>query len=449
MEDVFPLLEIPELVVCLQSCDFALATEENLIRPTSNYVMTLYKQIIENFMGISADNLLQSMPVNANEPNAATLRTLALNKICFRFFENIGVHDFHTLDLCKPDVYRTRRNLSAVVNYARFREERMFDCNKFIALMEDLLSQLRAKFDNFNIIQQQISQYEEEEMAQSRDISTRIPGNDPTNLREIEARNSELERELKNLTLLQESLAIDYSEYKQKKQHLFKELEVVGVQLLEYEQAKEQILKISNTDIDAIKQEISELKTKLTEREESVKSLSDKFSNLQESITTFESVIDEVYDLLKLLSNDLQESSNVENLAISENRQLIQTKSKLKDMLQSSVQYKFDILTEQLENEKKQLERMEDEMQNQIVENNRAIEKLTNEYHQSILPEKDRIHTQIIDNMKNEEYAALDSEIKKMESMFNREVNDVEREYSLLAANVNNYIKKMMEVMSS
>ena len=52
-QDIFPLLDLEELVICLQSCDFAMATEEHIARPTSQYVITLYKQIIENFMGIS------------------------------------------------------------------------------------------------------------------------------------------------------------------------------------------------------------------------------------------------------------------------------------------------------------------------------------------------------------------------------------------------------------
>uniref|UniRef100_UPI0031F5DABB Ipl1/Nuf2 chimera protein n=1 Tax=Saccharomyces cerevisiae TaxID=4932 RepID=UPI0031F5DABB len=161
-QDVFPILDLQELVICLQSCDFALATQENISRPTSDYMVTLYKQIIENFMGISVESLLNSSNQETGDGHLQeeneniyldTLNVLVLNKICFKFFENIGVQDFNMTDLYKPEAQRTQRLLSAVVNYARFREERMFDCNSFILQMESLLGQINKLNDEIKQLQ--------------------------------------------------------------------------------------------------------------------------------------------------------------------------------------------------------------------------------------------------------------------------------------------------------
>ena len=141
-KDVFPHLDLQELVVCLQSCDFSLATEENISRPTSQCMITLYKQIIDSFMGISPDALLndrrnfEDQGRNGDGGNGSsgndgsdndgnnegnnddndndavynnTLRVLALNKICFKFFQDIGVPDFCIMDLYKPCLLYTSR----------------------------------------------------------------------------------------------------------------------------------------------------------------------------------------------------------------------------------------------------------------------------------------------------------------------------------------------------
>ncbi len=49
---------------------------------------------------------------------------------CARLLAVSGVNDFSMFDLMKPDAKRLRRNLSAIINFAKFREERLEAVNK-------------------------------------------------------------------------------------------------------------------------------------------------------------------------------------------------------------------------------------------------------------------------------------------------------------------------------
>ena len=49
---------------------------------------------------------------------------------CARLLAVSGVNDFSMFDVMKPDAKRLRRNLSAIINFAKFREERLEAVNK-------------------------------------------------------------------------------------------------------------------------------------------------------------------------------------------------------------------------------------------------------------------------------------------------------------------------------
>ena len=50
---------------------------------------------------------------------------LAFIRNLFKLMEASGVTDFNLRDMFKPEYSRTRRNISAVINFAKFREEKV------------------------------------------------------------------------------------------------------------------------------------------------------------------------------------------------------------------------------------------------------------------------------------------------------------------------------------
>ncbi|GAV52223.1 hypothetical protein ZYGR_0AG02140 [Zygosaccharomyces rouxii] len=435
--DIFPLLEIPELAICLQSCDFSLATEDNISRPTSMYVMTLYKQIIDNFMGISADSLINIGREGNEEDDAAynaTLQVLVLNKICFKFFQNIGVNDFNMLDLYRPDALRTRRLLSAVVNYARFREERMFDCNRFISQTEALLGQLRSKFDDYNLLQQQLEDYDEE--------AAHFGGPE---LEALEENNKELEAQLKNLTQVQQTLSLDYNKYKDEKQKMLKELESFGFQLVELESLKEKLSKYSETNLQALQEGITELQAMLNDKQRSLTELQKSQQNFEITTKTFQRVIEELYELLRIISTELQESHMKESNLMDLKQQLIIRRDKMETMLSSGLMVKMSILQEQLDAHRTQLDDLERNARLESERYDQELRELQQEYADKVVPQVQQAEQNIERDFILGQVKKLEQKMLSIKVDFQNEVDAVELEYSLLAGHINKYMEIMLD----
>ena len=311
--DEFPLLDVPELVSCLQECDFSAATLETITKPTSHSIIKLYQQIIDLFANINTE----TYSIQPNQDMIETLDTsntipiAILNLTCHKFFKVIGISDFNMMDLCKPDFQRTRRLLSAVVNYARFREERIFDCKESIQQMSDLSDVLESKFDSFNLLRQQNNEIRSELGYLNNDMNSEeknIEDNEEFNVEKLDKMSNDLEIQLKSLTKKQESLSLEYESYKLTKNDLLTELEKYGFQLVELESKRDKLKKISDTDIVELDENIKQLKETLSTNKDKLQTLATKKDNLEITLKTLERIISELYDLTNVISSDLKVS---------------------------------------------------------------------------------------------------------------------------------------------
>lgn len=448
--DIFPLLDISELATCLQSCDFSLATEDNIARPTSQFVITLYKQIIDSFMGISPDYLpgnggskIGGSQRRFEEDSAYSdgLQVLVLNKICYRFFQNIGVADFNLMDLYRPDSQRTKRLLSAVVNYARFREERMFDCNRFISQTETLLGKLRSRFDDYNLLQQQINRYEDEE----RKIEGVVTQGDGDELQALEENNKGIEVQLKRLTQLQETLSIDYNSYKEEKQNLLKELEALGFQIVELESQREKLKRYSESNMEELENSIEELQQSLDSKRNNLAALETRQRNLRASTQTFQRVVEELYDVLQIVSTEIRDSHRKEENLIDFKQQLIMRRDKLANVLTSGVMVKLALLEEQIESQKNKLTKFIESSKASHEENADQISKLQEKYTQEIVPKIQETEIHIEQNLIIGQVKRLEDDMHRLKVDYQREVDQIDIEYSLLASHMNEYMTIMLE----
>lgn len=441
-KDVFPLLDLPELVVCLQSCDFSLATEESISRPTSQYVITLYKQIIDSFMGVSPDSLLSDEAIfdnhgvndfQQNSLYSETVKVLALNKICFKFFQDIGVSDFNMMDLYKPDALRTRRLLSAVVNYARFREERMFDCDKFMSKTEFLLNQLRSKFDDYNYLQQQMNK-------NRADIELK----EGETLESLQSHNKHLEQQISRLKEFQETLGLDYDGYKSRKQSLLHDLEKFGFELIELEFERNKLEKYSKTDMDELNTNISKLSHLLSTQQSNLATLEQRYRKLRASMTTFQTLTQELYEVLQFMSTDLQEAHLREAGLLDMREQLLQTDEKLKNILSSGIVVKMKILQSQLDAQKQKLSQLEEETKKKESDNRSHLISLKAQYKDEILPGLKANEERIENELLNGTIKSYDYQINELKKEFQGEVEAIDLEYSLLSAHINRYMESML-----
>ncbi|KAG5357583.1 putative kinetochore protein [Yarrowia sp. C11] len=124
----FPTLPIDEIVQCLPGLD-CMVTEEELLRPTGKFVQSMYAQIATSLLGINRESMAPALAACAAgtehpETQEDARMLFALQKPLYDLFVASGVSDYNISDILKPSPERLRVQLSAIINYARFREIR-------------------------------------------------------------------------------------------------------------------------------------------------------------------------------------------------------------------------------------------------------------------------------------------------------------------------------------
>ena len=117
------------------------------------------------------------------------------------------------MDIMRPEPQRIRRILSAVVNYARFREENSVECEKLVSISEGNLEQLKVVQNENSRLSNKINDLKYKIEANETD-----EGNKKATLKQITTYNSKLENELKKLKKNQEILTLEHSKYKDERE---------------------------------------------------------------------------------------------------------------------------------------------------------------------------------------------------------------------------------------
>eukprot|EP00854_Cymbomonas_tetramitiformis_P018737 gene18737-22376_t len=157
----FPVLTNQEILLCLSELEIP-ATELDLQKPTFETAKQIYYSLVQLLVGVTRWSILYVSHVRSlgtvlascvEFPEIASLflfreelqqpvfeavdalefpalheesiGTLAFNRALTDLVLSAGIHDFALKDLYKPESGRTRRILSAVINFAKFREEKV------------------------------------------------------------------------------------------------------------------------------------------------------------------------------------------------------------------------------------------------------------------------------------------------------------------------------------
>ncbi|XRB19443.1 kinetochore protein Nuf2 [Pseudoscourfieldia marina] len=143
----FPILTNAEILACLSELDVPLS-EVELTKPGYEIARPMYESITVLLCGVSREEM-QTPAFNAiaslgdfPELHEESLANLAFVRNLVKLLEASGVSDFSLKDIYKPDYTRLRRNLSAIINFAKFREEKLAT---YVELQEEAEATLEKK----------------------------------------------------------------------------------------------------------------------------------------------------------------------------------------------------------------------------------------------------------------------------------------------------------------
>ncbi|KAJ3111653.1 kinetochore-associated Ndc80 complex subunit nuf2 [Phlyctochytrium bullatum] len=103
---------------------------EDLEKPSTARVLAILEQFTEILMGVTRDQYSQlnfsAMEIlEFPDLHQESIVLMAFYRQLARLVIEVGIPDFNVRDVIKPEAARLRRILSAIINFAKFREERL------------------------------------------------------------------------------------------------------------------------------------------------------------------------------------------------------------------------------------------------------------------------------------------------------------------------------------
>ncbi|KAF9935816.1 kinetochore-associated Ndc80 complex subunit nuf2 [Mortierella alpina] len=169
---LFPILKPQAIVSCMSDLNVPCA-EEDLARPTPQKMMVVYEAFMDVAKGPINDDLylediqdmIQKSDVQISEPAEMVIdagRFFLFNEQLADVMDDVGVPDFTTKDVTKPDADRVKRVISALINFAKFRGENqgrflqtMSETDDLTFQLEELETEAEQMLQDLEMIKQQ------------------------------------------------------------------------------------------------------------------------------------------------------------------------------------------------------------------------------------------------------------------------------------------------------
>ncbi|KAI8914738.1 Nuf2 family-domain-containing protein [Powellomyces hirtus] len=125
----FPVLKPSELLRCMADLGMPF-TEEDVAKPTTQRILAVYEHFTDMLMGVNRDHYSQpnfsvTQVLEYPELHQDSISLIAYYRQLRKLMVEVGVDDFNMRDILRPEPPRVRRCLSAIINFAKFREERL------------------------------------------------------------------------------------------------------------------------------------------------------------------------------------------------------------------------------------------------------------------------------------------------------------------------------------
>ena len=126
----FPILGNHEILACLNELEMQ-AEDSQLSKPNYDFVRQLYENLVVLLVGITREEMQQPVfnaidALEFPELHDESIASITFIKSISKLMRASGIQDFSIVkDLYKPEHPRLKRNLSAIINFAKFREEKL------------------------------------------------------------------------------------------------------------------------------------------------------------------------------------------------------------------------------------------------------------------------------------------------------------------------------------
>ncbi|KAF9089775.1 kinetochore-associated Ndc80 complex subunit nuf2 [Mortierella sp. AD031] len=367
---LYPLLKPQAIVSCMADVQVP-CSEEDLARPTPQKMMVVYEAFMDVATGSPKDDVflddIQEMKIVAHPDFVIDgVRFYVFLQQLAEMMHEVGVNDFSSRDVTKPEAERVRRILSAVINFAKFREDRQPAFFQALREADEVIDSCADRERECEQMAQELENIKQRKIAQEPRVEEYKAVNQSLAMEMEEYKKQEIQTtRLKDEVIRERNGLVERNrELNTAIEKATKELDVLQAQRVHVPETLEQ-------DLVQIPESIHTLTAQVDQHRKQVQT---KYS----AVERVESVPRELYTLremmvvtLSLLEKYHQGADELETLkSTTENR-------KLTDMTQSSKLDQTERLTRNLEEKNKALrealQQKRDQHEAEIANQDRAL----------------------------------------------------------------------------
>ncbi|KAF9958697.1 kinetochore-associated Ndc80 complex subunit nuf2 [Modicella reniformis] len=330
----FPILKHQAIISCLADLSVSW-TEEDLTRPSPQKVLLVYETFLEVAMGRQRDDCsledVQNMGITLYpEFTVDSIRFYAFLHQLSNMMYELGVTDFTSRDVTKPEPERVRRLLSAVINFAKFKEDRQ----------AWFFQELRATDEILETIDK--CERENEELRMKHEAIRQRDLADGPKVEEIKTANKNLAAELEaykkqemQTTRLKDEVSKERTALTEQNNELGIALEISSMELSALKAQRVDVPETLEQDLIQLPESIQATQTKMEQYRKQVQKGHADVERVESVLRDLTKVRDMMKDMLKFLEqsqNDKLEVDSVKSQIEKENLMLSTLRMKLEQV---------------------------------------------------------------------------------------------------------------------
>lgn len=229
----FPLLKPSEIFACVREMQIPVS-EDEIRNCEVGAIRKVLEVFIENIMGVTREEMNQPAFAGLSALSYPELHEESVPELTFfrtatKLLNACGVYDFGLKDIISPTPKRVRRQFSALINFAKFREERLAAFSELTRETDHLLKKKTTLQEENEQLQRQLNDLLQEHEAEAPAI------------KQITEETAQLETEINVLNKRQAVMRHETSELKNKNNELRDEMTSYQFNILEAEKEIERL----------------------------------------------------------------------------------------------------------------------------------------------------------------------------------------------------------------
>jgi len=412
----FPILSNSEILACLRELDVRL-DERDLLRPTHDGLRPAFEGLLDILTGSDAETRArideEALKV-LDEPELymEAIPNLAFIRAMQDLAKAVGIDDFGLKDIFKPEYGRTRRNLSAIINFAKFREERLMQYEDAMAEQEEIERSLKEAREENARLKAQLAE---------RDATGIDPDSEAQAL-------ADLEREIE---------AIKLANYEDEAKEARAEAEL-AIALAEEEALRRELEELESKEASKVGENEAKRERQAREEEEARRKLQETNEKLAE-MQKVEDALKESIAIMQEIERDLQQQKEDEAKLKALQEEAVATEEEI---------WKLDAKIEQLQRQKQSMDEKMTRLKAQGKLKEEAAIAALEAAKEELAAAQMRVGSQRAkDQETKNQIAALEQQTKAVLDNHNRDMDALVRKYHELRDVVRDYHEKLFEVM--